>query len=252
LLGVEGARIGTPGTWTMGAWMGTERNPLVVRTGDERTGALIQDRVGGELGATFVATRWAAIGVRLPVVVAQRRARMVEGVVGELGELGGGIGDVAVSPKIALLTQEVSAFDLAVLATVTLPTGKADEYLREGFTFAPAIAAGWRGQRVRVAGEVGYLVRGATRIGSTTIDDEVFARGGAAVAIDRVEVGATVSFATRVQGAMSGYQYLEVVGGPSVRVGESTTAFAAGGVGLDDAFGTPDWRALAGVRYELR
>jgi hypothetical protein len=139
-----------------------------------------------------------------------------------------------------------------VVATVTMPTGKADDYLREGFTFAPAVAAGWRGERVRVAGEVGYLARGATRIGTMTIDDEVFARGGVAVTIDRVEIGASMSFATPVQGEMLGYQYLELVGGPSVRVGDKTTAFAAGGIGLDDAFGTPDWRALAGIRYELR
>ena len=60
------------------------------------------------------------------------------------------------------------------------------------------------------------------------------------------------AIATRVQGEMAGYEYLELVGGPSVRVGDSTTAFVAGGVGLNDAFGTPDWRALAGVRHELR
>src|SRR5262249_40401597 len=43
---------------------------------------------------------------------------------------------------------------------------------------------------------------------------------------------------------------LQALAGGTLRVGTSLSVFAAGGIGLDNGFGVPDWRALAGVRFD--
>jgi hypothetical protein len=249
MLGIEGARISEPGSWTFGMWLGIERNPLVVTTEDMRTGALVEERVGGELGATFTATHAVSIGIRLPVVMMQDRASMVTGVTSDLAPLGGGLGDVAVTPKLVLATQEITGVDLAVAGTLTLPTGTARDYLREGFTFAPAVVVGRRGEHLRFAGELGYTLRPRTEVGGVAIDDEVYAKAGAAWRTGRTELGLTGSFATPTGGDHA--RYLELVGGPTVSV-RTVDVFAAGGLGIDNGVGTPDWRMLAGIRYRAR
>jgi hypothetical protein len=253
LLGIEGARPSEPGTWTLGMWMGVEHDPLVVSTGDLRTGALVEQRVGGELGATFVAARHFEVSMRLPIIVAQRRDAMVPGIAAELGELGTGLGDLAVAPKLIVLAQERHGVDAAVVASFTLPTGTARDYVREGFTLSPSIVLGRRDGRVRLAAELGYALRPTTEMGASVVDDELFAHAGGAVGLhSRVELAATVSFATSASDPSTGHNYIEVVAGPTAQLGAHATAFAAGGFGLQDGFGTPDWRALAGVRFAPR
>ena len=83
------------------------------------------------------------------------------------------------------------------------------------------------------------------------IDDEWFVRAGIVVDVKPyLDLALTVAFATTANpDAMTRQSYSEVVGGPSVRVGERVAAFAAAGRGVQDGCGAPDWRALAGVRY---
>jgi len=149
-----------------------------------------------------------------------------------------------------LLEQNPSVIDLAFVAAVTLPTGAAHDYLREGFTASPSLVVGHRFSEVYVAGELGYTARGTTMLGASTIDDEIFARIGTAYAVsERVDVAASVAFATAAAHPLRDASYLELLGGPTVRISSHASVFALGGAGLQDGFGAPDWRMLAGARY---
>jgi hypothetical protein len=256
IFAVEGARVGAPGSWSGSMWLGAARNPLVIYAGgagEERMGALVGERVGGEVGATFVASLRLSIGLRLAIVAYQARADVVPGTVGALDELHGGSGDFAIVPKLQLLRQEDDGVDLALVPAVTLPTGRARDYRRDGFTCAPALALGRRFGGVRLATELGYLARlGDDASMMTGIGDEAFARAGLGIAAGtRTELGATASFATSIDTPFTdaARNYLEVAAGPTTRVGDRTFLFAAGGMGVQEAYGTPDWRLVAGVRY---
>jgi hypothetical protein len=177
---------------------------------------------------------------------------MIDGVVGRLGELDRGLGDVTIAPTFALLRQDRAGVDAAVTAAITLPTGGRHDYLRDGFTLSPSIALGRSGRRIRVAAQLGYTARPASTLGATTIDDELFARIGAATPIaPRLELAAGASVATSAASPSAARAYAELLGSLSAQLTERAQLFTVGGLGVQDGFGAPDWRALGGVRYEL-
>jgi len=163
---------------------------------------------------------------------------MVAGV-SELGALGSGTGDFRIEPKVQLVRGVV---DVSVIGAVTVPTGRAVDYRGDdGVTFSPTVALGLRRDAWRFAAVAGYRVRPEARLGNLTVDDEAFGKLAAGFVFwpSRGELVASLSATTS--------NYLEVIAGPTMQLG-GATVFAAGGVGLESGYGTPDWRALAGVR----
>jgi hypothetical protein len=57
------------------------------------------------------------------------------------------------------------------------------------------------------------------------------------------------SFATPIADAERNQVATELLVGAMRRISPMLDGFVAGGIGLDNGFGTPDWRALAGVRF---
>ncbi|MCE9575974.1 MAG: tandem-95 repeat protein, partial [Deltaproteobacteria bacterium] len=256
ILGVEGAAV-TNGSWDLGLWLGTSNDPLVVYMDDgtshTRTGSLIATRVGGELAGAFAPTAWLSIGVQVPLIVYQDRDATNPGVTGMLPALGHvGLGDLRIEPRFAVMHQADRGLDLALGVAVTLPTGQHDDYRGdEGATLAPALLLGRKFGAVRIAGELGYFARKQTSVGGLTINDELFARLGAQLAVgDALAFDATLSTATAVASPFGEFarNHVELIGGPELAFGGRWVAFAAAGAGLKDGYGTPDWRALAGVR----
>ena len=257
ILGVEDAGLTRRWDWDLHLWLGTANDPLVVYlddgTGHERTGALVRQRTGGELGASIVLHERLGLGLDVPLILAQDRDAMVPGVVGMLPALSGvGLGDLRISPKLRLLRQAQEKVDLALVTEVILPTSKGDDYHGDaGVGFAPYLALSERAGQVRWAVNLGYAFRRYSTVGGLVVDDELRARAGLAVAVTKaVELAATMSAATAASAPFETFSrnHLELVAGPTVNVADHWQMFLAGGVGLREGYGTPDWRVLAGLR----
>ena len=261
LLGVEGASLTRPWDWDVHLWFGTANDPLVVYRDDgdgrERVGSLVAQRTGGELGASLVLHERLGLGLDAPLILAQRRDDMVPGVIGMLSDVGGvGLGDLRVSPKIRLLRQAHEGLDLSIIPALVLPTAGGTDYRGDdSVSFAPSLALSRDHGRVRWAIDLGYAFRRHTSVGNLTVDDELRARAGVGVElVDQVELAATVSAATAADDPFADFarDHLELVAGPEATLARRWRLFAAGGVGLRDGYGTPDWRALAGLRFGKR
>src|SRR5262249_36176061 len=123
-----------------------------------------------------------------------------------------------------------------------------------GLTFAPEVVASRAFGRFRVAANVGVKLRSDTELANLTVDHELFMRVGAGYRMGKVEVDATLSGATKLTDPFgtSNINALELLGAVVGEVGGETSMFAAAGFGVSPGFGTPDWRALAGVRFSPR
>jgi MYXO-CTERM domain-containing protein len=258
LLGVESAAAAAPGSWALHLVLAATDDPLVVYSvgpdGERtRSGALVNSRVQGELGGSVGLTTRLSLSAALPIIVYQDRPTMVTGVSGSLEELGGaGVGDLRVGPKLQVLRQAAHGLDLAVFATLTMPTAQASDYRgNDGATVSPSLAIGRALPGVRLVANLGYVARRTTMMGDLAVGDELTAQAGAGIALgDPAELALTVSLATAADAPFeqAAHTYLEVIGGPSLRLDRHTAAFLAAGVGLQPGYGTPDWRLLAGLR----
>jgi cysteine-rich repeat protein len=251
VLDVEAAR--TPGHLAVdvGVWMGYANDPLTVRLGadGERLGALVSDRIGGDLVASLGLGRRFALGLAAPLIVSQSAALgpLMTGA-GGLDSLG--LGDLALTPKAMLVDGGVT---VALAATVTVPTSSADDayFGDDGLTVAPALLIGRDRGAVRVLANLGYRVRSEQRMLDLAIDDELFARLGLGLRAGRADLMAEVAFATAAAAPLDDYNgnHAEARAGVGLDVMPGLRLFAAGGAGLASGFGTPDWRALGGLWF---
>ncbi|MBA3817635.1 MAG: tandem-95 repeat protein, partial [Deltaproteobacteria bacterium] len=263
LIGVEWAEGRGDMAFDVALWVGYANDPLVVYTemdGDrERIGSLVQNRTAASLAASLSPRPWLSLGFDLPLVLAQDRDTSQSNVapMGLASLSSFGVGDLRLMPKITLLRQAKYGIGLAIVPAVILPTASSESnYLADrGAGFAPELVISRRWTGWRVGGNVGYHMRKRSELLDLVVDDELFAlvsighrfadRGGPPIGIDLAFSGATA--------ASNAFQkfnenHLEGLLGVDVRVAATTTVFAAGGIGLRDGFGTPDWRTLIGLR----
>lgn len=93
------------------------------------------------------------------------------------------LGDLRLSPKVAILQRERDAggFGLAASLDLTLPTGDADSFVSDGFQIAPTVAADYAVGDLLVAANLGYRVRTEDQdlYGFAEVGSEFFWRLGA-------------------------------------------------------------------------
>lgn len=255
ILSVESGLLGKKYSWDMHLWLGAANDPLNVyndTAGDhERVGSLVQNRIGGELGGSVVLLPWLQVAADLPLIFDQSRDTMQTGITGMLSDIGGvGLGDLRISPKGQLLKRR--NFGLALTVELTVPTASAENYRGEaGATVFPYLSASSRVGKVRWALNLGYLARSPKQVADLKVDDELRARAGVSYAITKqLEADLNASLATAANDPFGsfGRNYSEVLLGPAYTMASKWVLFAAAGAGLQAGFGSPDWRALAGVR----
>lgn len=247
LLGVDSAEVGEHGHYSVGLSIGFAHDPLVVY---DSTMAAVEPLVARRLSTDLVGSLslWnrLQLGVGATIVGYQRGTA-----VGPMDSLPkGGLGDFRLVPKVLLARQGDISY--AFVPTLTVPGGSASGWLREaGVTFAPAFAVSATRDRLRGALDVGYLLRPRTKVAGLVSDDEVFARVGAGYQIaDQTQAWWSTSLAMPILDANKNQIALEMLLGARQQVGAMVDVFVAGGIGLDNGFGTPDWRALAGIQIE--
>ncbi len=257
ILDVESARAGQPGDWSLLFWTEWVNDPLVVRMGNQRLGSLVGERMDLNLGGSYTILPWLRVGADLPIVLYQTRDQSIMGV-GTLSHLQqAGVGDLRIVPKIQLLRQDRHGLELALLGTVSIPTGKSSAYLDEpGPTWVPGIAVSRSFDPIglRVGVNLAYRWREDTTLLDIKVDDEFEARGGAALRLDALglppfEVGAALLSATSASRLYEKSNAISLEGQTYLAYYfKRAQVFASVGEGLRNGFATPDWRALIGVR----
>lgn len=241
-------------------WLGYANDPLTVYrqtpTGThELAGSLVKNQVGGELVGAIGLFERAQLGVVVPLIVAQTDDLAgASSSMPTAPESGFAVGDLRLVPKLRLLRQADIGFDLAIYAALTLPTSSGDGFTGDSAaSAAPALAVSRRfANGVRAGINLGYRARQERMAVNLQIDDEVFAAIGVAASVGAFEVDLGFAYATSAEEAFAAgnQNYAELKAGASYRVTSSLRAFAATGAGIAQGFGTPDWRLLAGVRFD--
>ena len=256
ILDVEWAEVRDHLSLEVGFWFGGEDNPLVLRRDGEPVGHLVDDRMGGELLASFAAFGRFQLGVVLPFVVRQSGDQDIDGVTRPLAELSSaGLGDLRLVPKIRLLAQDKAFIGLGLMASIHLPTNTNNDYFgNDSVTVEPELLFSRDWGAVRTALNLGYRVRSEVEFLDLEVDDEFYGRFG--VDYDLSGNGLPIEVALSVATAFSSedpldranQSYLELLGGVQYDFDGPLVAFVGGGLGLDEGFGSPDYRVFAGAR----
>ncbi|MBM4778270.1 MAG: OmpA family protein [Archangiaceae bacterium] len=248
--------------WDAGLFLNYSANNLVLyRISDnQRIGPLIGSRLGGSLFGTIGLFGWLEAGLELPVVLTQSRdTSLMGGTVTNLSALQGGLGDLRLQPKLRFFSQEDVGFDLAVMPTLTFPTGGQTNYRGEPtVTFQPELLASRAWGQLRTAINVGGVVRGRVSFIDDIVGSDVTARlgvgyrfqddkgNGLPLEIDGslfMWSGVTADVYTPSQRGM------ELRAMAAYTFADRVQVFLGGGVGLLSGWSTPDGRVFAGVRY---
>ncbi|HTL33697.1 MAG TPA: carboxypeptidase regulatory-like domain-containing protein [Kofleriaceae bacterium] len=243
MLDVDSALVGPHLDYSAGLTVGFAHNPLVIyddqmkavdplverRLTMDLTGSLgLFERVQLGFGATIVGYQSGTGGLTLESLPK------------------GGLGDFRLVPKVLLHRRD--RFAVALVPELTVPGGSARGWLREdGVTFAPAAAVSTWNDRVSATLNVGYRFKPRIQIPGLVSDDEAFARLGIAYGTPFAMVWWSTSIAAPLADATQNQVALETLLGLERGINENVIMFAAGGAGLANGFGTPDWRALVGV-----
>lgn len=264
MLDVESPALRDGLTWDVALALGYARNPVVLTRNEDKTrvGSLLRDRLTTTVFGGFSIGARVQIGLELPVILLNERPNApIEGVItAPLPSIGGGgLGDLRLVPKVGLLKQSTSGFDLALLVPVTLPTGGGARYLgMPGVGVGPELAIGKPVGLVRLAVNVGAVFRTVKPVAlDQRIDHELTVRLGAAYRFNLnnpnalpLELGATLLVGTSLERpfASANLNPIELKGYAAYELHNLVQAFAGVGAGLLRGYGVPDFRAFAGLK----
>jgi outer membrane protein OmpA-like peptidoglycan-associated protein len=262
VLGAEWGGIPEAGSWDLGLWLGTSNDPLVLFR-DEADGdrtvltSLVAQRTAASLVLSYAPWRRLELGLELPLVLAQSRSEFSEGATGMLSSIAGaGLGDVRLAAKLGLLRTARHGIDVALSTSLSLPSGGGDDYRGErGVALAPELIVSRQLGRTRLAGNAGYRARQNARLLDLEVVDELFgviALGQQLGAASRgLELSLGLSLATAAQSPTSSdnQDYAEAMAGATWDTPGPLVLALVGGFGLNQGFGTPDWRGVLAVRF---
>ncbi|MCA9549247.1 MAG: OmpA family protein [Myxococcales bacterium] len=260
VLSLEWAEVPRHMAWDVSLWLGYADDPLALyKTGTPRTrvGTLVDARVGGGVAVALGLLNWVELGVELPFALYQTRADTIDGVNGTLAPLTGfGVGGPRIAPKVRVLQQARSGVGLAIIPTFVMPTASEAAYIgQDSLLFEPQLALSRTGEVLRVGANLGLRLRRKESFADLVVSDELTGRLGAGLALaplggPEVELQAVLDAATALDGPFADRNrtHLEGLLGAAWDVAQRFQLFGAAGLGLNQGFGTPDWRVLVGLR----
>jgi outer membrane protein OmpA-like peptidoglycan-associated protein len=270
ILDVESGKVGKQLSFDVGLWLGYAKDPLTIyrdQNGDEQqVGALIGDRFGGALVGSLALVDRLQLGITLPLVLAQQESAGAG--IPSASPDSFGLGNLEVAPKLQLLRQNQVGLDISLLVGVMLPTTTSSDYFGDdGFVATPELAISRNfGAGVHGALNAGYRFRKRAQLLNLVVDDEIIGRAGLAYRFKDnggppLELGLTGSTATAAKDPFKtpNRDYAELVLGAGYDIASTEgktmkgawQLFGAGGLGVARGFGTPEYRALLGVRLAV-
>ncbi|RVU42900.1 hypothetical protein EA187_13765 [Lujinxingia sediminis] len=255
LFSTSSADVGQHLDWSAVAIFNYSNDPLVLRNSDgDRLDSVVSDHATTHLLVSLALLDRFELGLDLPFVVWQRGSGIPGGEQAP-GEGGFGVGDIRVVPKVQIFSTRESAEDngvaLAALADVFIPTGNEESLQGGDFRVGPRLAFDAIVGGPRIAANVGYLYRPGTSYENLTIDDTLGWNLGVEVPIIeglRATAEAYGKITPLADAIVAEDSPTELVGGAKYQIG-NVLMLAGAGVGLISGYGTPDWRAFAGVGW---
>jgi len=126
----------TPGPWSynVGVWIDYTNRPIAIgQSGSTTLLHPIDNLLASDLTASLGLGTRAAVGLDLPMFLYQEGASHLPASAVTQGRVPtSGLGDLAVTGKGAIVTNDDGGFGLAVLAAVTAPTGDRQSFMGEG------------------------------------------------------------------------------------------------------------------------
>jgi len=263
----EGARALPGGSYWMGLELDWVHGLLALRSGGDRVGWAVEDRIAAHLMGSRSFGRLEA-GAALPLALWQRSG------LGALAERGVGgplvapvaraaLGDLRVLGRYALLDEERAPLSLAAALELRAPTGNGDAFFSDGWGATPSLLAGRRLGALRIDGAAGYSFRRPGQFLQLAVHDAVVLGGAASVDLPPVgrlaEWRAIADLAAQIPRGIggSGDRYrapLSIRGGVRARLWRSLWADLGVGTGLaasgDGGYGRETFRLFAGVRWQ--
>ncbi|MDQ3335644.1 MAG: OmpA family protein [Myxococcota bacterium] len=264
ILDVESGRVRPHLQLDLALWLGYANDPLTVYRdapdGRDRFGSLVSNQVGGELTGVIGLFGRLQAGVAVPLVFSQSddldpaNPMMLSAPGSSFA-----VGDLRLILKAQFVKQADAGVDVGVIASVTFPTSSGEGFVGDtGVTFAPALVMSRSSANgLRGAVNAGYRAREQRMMGNLEVNDELFAAVGVAFDLRRaggppLELDLAFAYATPSGDVFGAFNrnYAEIKPGVSLDFPGPLLAFAAGGIGVAEGYGTPDWRVLAGVRLD--
>lgn len=262
ILDVEWAEVPEHLEYSMAVWLGYSDDPLTLYSMDAegnrtRQGALVSARTGGSISGVVGLWDRYALGVSVPLVINQSEDQGTLAM--QPSSLSGfGLGDIVLTPKIALFSQQDIGVHIGASMELSLPTSKSSDYFGDpSATWTPEVLVSRSFDNgLRLGANLGYRLRKNTSAIDLNVGDEVYSHAGAGYRIPTgsgdVELDLTYALATSASDFLGSFNrnFSELRFGVVYDVPGPTTVFAASGVGTSEGYGAPDWRALLGLRFQ--
>jgi outer membrane protein OmpA-like peptidoglycan-associated protein len=167
---------------------------------------------------------------------------------------GGVIGDMSITPKVAILSRDSLPIGLSAEVDVTLPTGREQALVgARGVTVAPALIVDYQLANVTFATNLGVRFMENRAVRNLNAGDRFEYGLGAEAAFLQglLRVGGELYGSTQLD-EFFGDEHespLEGILGAKVVTDSGFSVFAGGGAGLVSGVGAPEFRGFLGLRY---
>jgi outer membrane protein OmpA-like peptidoglycan-associated protein len=255
----------------IGAWLNYSDDPVVlvdqdgnrvsvggVASDEEDGNGLVDSRMVTNFQVGMGFTRFASVTVDLPVILLQN-AWDVTSIDNPAEDAHpstlGGLGDIVVQPKVAVLDRDYLPVGLAVAVPVGLPTGGTTGFRGEGgVSVAPTLAFEYsdkpirsRAYKIRAALNGGYRLREPARLRDVNVGNEfVYGVGLGYHPVAPLEINAEFHGAS--MGGRASQNPAEALLGAKVLLGRLVAINVGGGTAVLGGIGAPDYRVYAGIQ----
>jgi OmpA-OmpF porin, OOP family len=157
--------MSTPGWWNfnVGAWLSYANRPVALTAGGSSLTSArpLENQLAMDLVANVGLGARAAVGVDLPMFLYQNGTTGLSNAVVTNGSVPAtGLGDLTVTGKGAIITNQDGGFGLAVLGAVSVPTGDTQSFMGEGSTTVTArVAVDYSLVIASLQASFGYMLR---------------------------------------------------------------------------------------------
>ena len=254
MITLDTARADLERGYEVGLWLEYNNDPLIGTLSNQQVNKIVTDQLVAHVAAAFEVADRLRLAIDLPAYIIQNSDAPLAG----RDVSGGGIGDIALTPKIELYdgrSDGGSGFGVAILAPVMLPTGNGDRLQGEGFRVAPTLALDWGSAGgFTIAANVGATVGERTTIANIDANDELNWGLGVDIPLGSgpVDLIGEVVGAFPLNGGASSEE-IPVEAMAMLRAGLGPmVAGIGGGAGITEGWGSPDFRVFGMIGYSPR
>lgn len=251
ILGVEAADTNPTDSIELMTWLNLSDDPLVLKNLDtgERLNDLVDYRAVVGLGGAYSINDNVQLGLSVPFSLIQETFDSADN---NTTNVEMALGNITISPKIKLADE--SDVKLALIIKATLPTSNADNFAADRSTITPMLAVSSYYNRFRGSFNMGYRFQEKEQVLDLTVDDEALFGLGLAYGWGfGTEIAATLNVALEADNPFdrANRNYVEGMVGYRRYLAGGMSWFVGAGRGFSDGYGSPDWRAVAGLRVSV-